>query len=371
MRRIWLLAAGLVIIVMAETLSAQRTGGPPPAATGVVGGRVTAADTGQPLRRAQIRLVGTASTTARTTTTDGDGRFMFANVAAGDYTVSATKPAYLDMVFGARKSGLTAAGTPLRVADGQKIENLELKLPRGGVISGVIIDEFGDPAFNTSVRVMRYVFSNGERYATPAGQPAFTDDRGAYRIAGLPPGELHRQCGTARGGCGSRRAQCDAPRSTDASGRPVEGCRQRLAAEYAAGCARQPRAARSARLCAGPLSRHGARVGRGAGARRSRQRSIGHQHPSRGRTHRDRHRHGDVGRGCCSGRRPDSARRSDNADADARIVVDGPIAGLEVHLLRRSARCVPWRGSARRRPAATCSRSPRFTRIPNASMRST
>ena len=117
MRHIRLLAGGLVIIVMAQTLSAQRTGGPPTAATGVVGGRVAAADTSQPLRRAQIRLVGTASTTARTTTTDGDGRFMFENVAAGDYTVSATKPAYFDMVFGARKSGLTAAGTPLRVAD--------------------------------------------------------------------------------------------------------------------------------------------------------------------------------------------------------------------------------------------------------------
>ena len=189
MQQIRLLACGLVIVVMAGTLSAQRSGGPPPAATGVVGGRVTAADTGQPLRRAQIRLAGTASTVARTATTDGDGRFMFADVAAGDYTVSATKPAYLDMVFGARKPGLTAAGTPVRVAAGQKIENLELRLPRGGVISGVITDEYGDPAFNTSVRVMRYVFSNGERYATPAGQGAFTDDRGAYRIAGLAPGE--------------------------------------------------------------------------------------------------------------------------------------------------------------------------------------
>jgi hypothetical protein len=114
---------------------------------------------------------------------------MFANVAAGDYTVSATKPAYLDMVLGARKPGLTAAGTPLRVADGQKIDSLELRLPRGGAISGTVTDEYGDPAFNTTVRVMRYVFSNGERYATPAGQPEFTDDRGAYRIAGLPPGE--------------------------------------------------------------------------------------------------------------------------------------------------------------------------------------
>ncbi len=132
-----------------------------------------------------------------------------------------------------------------------------------------------------------------------------------------------------------------------------EGRRQRLASEHAAGCARQPRAAGSARLCAGPLSRHGARVGRGAGARRSRQRSIGHRHPSPGRTHHDRHRHGDVDRGCCSGRRPDSARRSDDADADAGIVVDGLVAGREIHLLRRAARRVPCAGQhvvGRQRP---------------------
>lgn len=192
MQQIRLLLSGLVIVIgLVQTLSAQRAGGPPPApaGTGVISGRVLAAETNQPLRRAQVRLVSIASTTTRTSTTDGDGRFMFTNVAAGDYMVSATKPAYLDMVFGARKSGLTAAGIPLRVANGQKMDALDLRLPRGGVISGTVTDEYGDPVFNTSVRVMRYVFNNGERYATPAGQPEFTDDRGAYRIAGLPPGE--------------------------------------------------------------------------------------------------------------------------------------------------------------------------------------
>jgi protocatechuate 3,4-dioxygenase beta subunit len=160
----------------------------PAPAIATVEGVVVAADTGQPLRKAQVRLVGTASSLA-STVTDGDGRFVFSGVHAGEYTVAASKPSYLDMVLGSRRFGLTSPGTPFRVAAGQKIENIQLRLPKASVISGTITDEFGDPAFNTAVRVMRYVYGYGERYATTFGQQAFTDDRGTYRIAGLVPGE--------------------------------------------------------------------------------------------------------------------------------------------------------------------------------------
>jgi hypothetical protein len=165
-------------------LSAQT----PAPATATVEGIVVAADTGQPLRRAQVRLVGTASSMA-STVTDANGRFVFADVRAGDYTVAASKPSYLDMVVGSRRFGLTSPGTPFRVTAGQKIENIQLRLPRTSVISGTVTDEFGDPAFNTAVRVMRYVYGYGERYASSFGQQDFTDDKGTYRIAGLVPGE--------------------------------------------------------------------------------------------------------------------------------------------------------------------------------------
>jgi len=48
---------------------------------------------------------------------------------------------------------------------------------------------FGDPAFNTTVRALRFVYSNGERYATMSGLQDVTDDRGMYRIGGLMPGD--------------------------------------------------------------------------------------------------------------------------------------------------------------------------------------
>ena len=162
---------------------------PPASATATIAGTVVAADTGQPLRKAQVRLVGSTTSSIASTVTDGDGRFVFTGVRAGEFTIAASKPSYLDMVLGARRFGLTSPGTPIQVASGQKIENIALRLPRTSVIGGTITDEFGDPAFNCAVRVMRYVYSDGERYATPFGQQDFTDDRGAYRIAGLVPGE--------------------------------------------------------------------------------------------------------------------------------------------------------------------------------------
>jgi Carboxypeptidase regulatory-like domain len=180
-------ASIVLACVLPPCVFAQQPAQPAPP-KGAISGLVATADTGQPLRKTQVKLVARPSGTTVTTASDGEGRFTFGSVTAGEYTLSASKPSYLDMVFGARRHGANAAGTPIRIAAGQKIENPELRLPRGSTITGTITDEYGDPAFNTAVRVMRYVYSNGERYATPSGSDQ-TDDRGFYRVSGLPPGE--------------------------------------------------------------------------------------------------------------------------------------------------------------------------------------
>lgn len=172
-------------LLAAASLAAQTTRPAPP--TAVIAGSVTAADTGQPLRKAQVRVVSHTPPRTVTSTTDSEGRFTV-SVPAGEYTVSATKAGYVDMVFGARRTG-AATGTPIRVSDGQKVETVGVKLPRGGVISGTITDEFGDPSMGTAVRPMRFVYSNGQRYAALIAQQDITDDRGTYRLSGLPPGE--------------------------------------------------------------------------------------------------------------------------------------------------------------------------------------
>jgi hypothetical protein len=141
------------------------------------------------LRKAAVRLVNPqAPRTPRTTATDGDGRYTFTQVAAGTYAISAARPGYLEMVRGARQPGATSQGTLLTVIDGQKLENISWSLPRAGVISGTVLDEFGDPAFNVPVRAFRFYYQNGRRDLTSGGNGT-TDDRGMYRIAGLLPGE--------------------------------------------------------------------------------------------------------------------------------------------------------------------------------------
>lgn len=122
----------------------------------------------------------------RSSLTNEEGRFVFVGLPAGRFTLTVSKPGFASMAYGAKKPG--RQGTPIQLADGQVLANLNLSLPRGGVITGVVVDEYGEPSPNTPVRAYRYVLQNGERALQSAGQSQ-TDDRGIYRIFQLLPGD--------------------------------------------------------------------------------------------------------------------------------------------------------------------------------------
>jgi hypothetical protein len=92
----------------------------------------------------------------------------------------------VDAVFGQRRP--LQPGTPVQLADGQAAGNVDLRLTRGGVITGRIVDEDGEALARALVTVQRYQYIRGERQLTPAGGDQ-TDDRGQYRVFALPPGE--------------------------------------------------------------------------------------------------------------------------------------------------------------------------------------
>ena len=155
---------------------------------GLITGTLTDAARGTPVRKATVRLARVAPGVTKTTTSDAEGRFEFTELPPGDYQMVATKPGYLDMMYGAKQPGPMSPGLAISLAENQRIEKLSFPLHRGGVISGIVTDEFGDPAFNVPVRALRFNYRGGERLVMPAGTGT-TDDRGAYRLPGLPPGE--------------------------------------------------------------------------------------------------------------------------------------------------------------------------------------
>ena len=78
-------------------------GAPPPAGTSTVRGHVFAADSGQPLRKAQVRIVSGEIRENRLATTDVDGAYEFKEVRAGRYTISANKGSYVGLSFGQQR----------------------------------------------------------------------------------------------------------------------------------------------------------------------------------------------------------------------------------------------------------------------------
>jgi len=160
----------------------QRT----PAGSSSISGRVVSVD-GNPLRRTQVQLAG-SPVGGRTTQTDGDGRYSFTALPAGRYTIRVSRGGYVNLAYGQRTPSEPAR--PVALADGQAVSDIDIVLPRGGAITGRIVDEYGEPMLQAQVQAYRYQYQpGGERTLQPGGGSAMTDDLGQFRLYGLNPGE--------------------------------------------------------------------------------------------------------------------------------------------------------------------------------------
>jgi len=157
-----------------------------PTGTGVIAGTVVAADTGRAVKRARVVVLGGGRPHA--SSTDDQGRYKVTGLPAATYTITATKSGFVAGAFGQRRSART--GTPVELADGQQAVNIDLKLARGGVVTGRVLDEEGEPLARAVVTVLRQQYLRGEKQLTPVGGDQ-SDDRGQYRIFGLPPGDYY------------------------------------------------------------------------------------------------------------------------------------------------------------------------------------
>ena len=106
-------------------------------------------------------------------TTDEDGNYRITKVPPGSYEVIAASPAH---VASDRKL--------LIIGKNETVENVDIKLQRGGAITGKVTDDEGRPVIEEAVHISA---------TTPAQRPYFrnirTDDRGIYRAYGVPAGQ--------------------------------------------------------------------------------------------------------------------------------------------------------------------------------------
>ena len=159
-----------------------------PTGTAAIRGRIVAADTGAPIRRAQVRAFSPEGRDSRGTSTDAQGRFELRDLPAGRWELVASKAGFVTLRYGQRRP--REGGQPIELAEGETMARANIALPRGAVVTGRIFDEFGEPVAGARVQLMRHQSIQGTRQLMGVNGDN-TDDTGTFRIYGLMPGDYY------------------------------------------------------------------------------------------------------------------------------------------------------------------------------------
>ncbi len=175
-------AASLIIALLLAQNSATQT-------KATITGYVVRMGGGDPVSKARVVLTRNGVRgSAYSATTEGNGRFVFQNLEAGEYRLEVTRNGYVRTEYGQRSPN--RPGLPITVGPGQQLTDVVFQLIPAGTIAGRIYDRDGEPLPNVMVQAMRYVYRQGERTLTPVQQAA-TNDLGEYRLFWLDPGQYY------------------------------------------------------------------------------------------------------------------------------------------------------------------------------------
>jgi len=208
MRVLRAFAGGLMLCIsqvtalwFAQTATAPKDAKEKEATCRVSGMVVRLAD-GIPLKGATVRLEnGEDHEHTIASKTSGDGRFELRNVPAGRYKLVVSRSGYVETEYGQKKP--SDPGAAFTLSPGQTKTDLIFKLIPAAVIAGRVFNEDGEPVPNASVIASREAYQEGRKTMTPVTQVT-TDDLGAFRLFGLPPGRyfvsaMERQWGNVVG----------------------------------------------------------------------------------------------------------------------------------------------------------------------------
>jgi hypothetical protein len=169
LRTILLPAFLLVTIGTQASASAQSTSSER-STNALIVGQVIDSSTGNGVGGALVTLslindavaLDSSSPRPRTVVSTADGRYVFRDLSAGRYTIGVSKPGYISGGFGTRRPG--APRQPLVLADGQKLNASPISLWRHAALSGLVVDDGGEPVVGATVRALRRTPPRGREF---------------------------------------------------------------------------------------------------------------------------------------------------------------------------------------------------------------
>jgi len=173
----------LAVLTRADAQIIRRSQPALPSGTATLTGTVWT-ENNSPLGGAHVTLTAPGFQ-AKETESDEQGRFTFTSVPEDSVELHASAPSFLDAVYGEKRPGSPA--TPIRLRAGERFD-VVIHVFRGSLIAGSVVNDDGKPVAGIKVWATRLrPLSDGEELQVPV-RSAETDDRGNYRINGLPPG---------------------------------------------------------------------------------------------------------------------------------------------------------------------------------------
>lgn len=165
---VWLISAGAAPIAHAQA---------PPVPAMFVAGRVMARDDA-PLARARVSAIeASTNRLVQAVMTDDRGRFIV-GVLDTEIRIRVSKAGYATELIALSRADVAAK--PPR--------ELEVRMVRGAAITGRVSDQFGDAAPATQVVARRVATDGAAILRGPLEFSTDADDRGEFRIGGLPEG---------------------------------------------------------------------------------------------------------------------------------------------------------------------------------------